>query len=229
VLELQRPIQRRFHFPADRHGQREALRIKGPRRSGDVDHPEQLPVPWIAHRRCRAGPTLHILAEMLGPEDTDGSPFRESLSRWRWCRSRPPPNFRRLQGGCAGLGRDPRIAGCLNDESTRIGQDHHGGGFCEEEAGPLQSRAGGGQKHGILTAAAEHFRLPGEWRLLTFYRHAERSRPLPGGCDALRNSLGRLSLQQEGFPRPSEFRAVVPRFSFPVSSVGEIPAVTAAQ
>ena len=69
----------------------------------------------------------------------------------------------------------------------------------------MQSRAGGRQEHGVLTAAAEHFRLPGEWRLATFYRHAERSRPLPGRCDALRNSLGRLSLQQEGFPGQANF------------------------
>src|SRR6202040_492470 len=120
---------------------------------------------------------------------------------------------------------DRRIAGCLNDEPARIGQGHHRGGFREEEAGPLQSGAGGRQEHGALTAAAEHFRLPGEWRLATFYRHAELARPLPGGCDALRNSLGRLSLQQEGFPGQANFVLLCHALLSLFPPLGEIPAV----
>jgi hypothetical protein len=162
---------------------------------------------------------------MLRPEDAEGSPFGESGPNGIGADRALRPIAADFEVVTPTLIDDPRIAGCLNDESTRIGQDHHRGGFCEEEVGPLQSGAGCRQEHGILTAAAEHFRFTGEWRLVTVYRHAELARPLPGGCDALRNSLGRLSLQQEGFPGQASFVLLCHAFPSLFPSVAGNPAV----
>jgi hypothetical protein len=66
---------------------------------------------------------------MLGPEDTDGSPFRESCPDGVGADRAFLPIAADFKVVAPALVHDPWIAGCLDDEAASIGQDHHRGGF----------------------------------------------------------------------------------------------------
>ncbi|MCP1745130.1 hypothetical protein J2R73_007764 [Bradyrhizobium japonicum] len=109
---------------ADRDGQSQALRIEGACRTRDVDHAKQLAIGRVMNRDSSASPPLHLRAEMLCTVNLDRLRFRYRGANRVGADVGLAPATSVFEMDCAAGVDDPVVALRIDDQPTRIGEDH---------------------------------------------------------------------------------------------------------